>query len=76
MIYPEKVRCRSDIIAVVRHPDKIERWPDRIPHVRHPGGMNENFRPDGMSDAMCRKGKGVTRHFLGKIPHHREDRIA
>ena len=25
----------------------------RIPDVRHPGGMSENFRPGGMSDAMC-----------------------
>ena len=25
----------------------------RIPDVGHPGGMSENFRPGGMSDAMC-----------------------
>ena len=24
----------------MRHPDKVERWPDRIPDVRHPGGMS------------------------------------
>ena len=45
--YPEKVRCRSDRIAAVRHSDKVERWPD--PNVRYPGGMSENFCPDGMS---------------------------
>ena len=40
----------------MRHPDKEERWPDRIPDVRHPGGMSENFRPGGMSYAARRKG--------------------
>ena len=49
--HPEKVGCRPDKIAAVRHPDKVERWPDRIPDVRHSGGMRENFRPGGMSDA-------------------------
>ena len=71
--YPEKVRCRSDRIAAVRHSDKVERWPD--PNVRYPGGMSENFRPGGMSDATCRKGEGATRQFLGRIPqlvHHIE----
>ncbi|WJZ91217.1 hypothetical protein VitviT2T_010312 [Vitis vinifera] len=28
----------------------------RIPDARHPGGMSENFRPGGMSDATHRKG--------------------
>ena len=54
--YPEKVGCRPDRIAAVRHPDNVERWPDRIPDVRCPGGMSENFRPGGMSDATCHKG--------------------
>ena len=34
----------------------VERWPDRIPDVRHPGGMGENFRQGGMSDAVHCKG--------------------
>ena len=29
---------------------------ERIPDARHPGGMSENFRPGGMSDATRRKG--------------------
>ena len=60
----------------MRHPDKVERWLDRIPDVRHSGGMSENFRPGGMSDAMCckglsacPKGEGATQQFLGRIPH-------
>ena len=24
----------------MRHPDKVERWSDRIPDVRHPGEMS------------------------------------
>ena len=40
----------------MRYPEKVERWPDRIPDVRYPGGMSENFRSGGMRDAMCRKG--------------------
>ena len=52
MRHPDKVDV-ADRISDVRHPDKVERWPDRIPEVRHPGGMSENFRPSGMSDAMC-----------------------
>ena len=47
------MECRRRRIPDVRHPDKVERWPDRIPDVRHPGGMSENFRPGGMSDATC-----------------------
>ena len=52
----------------MRHPDKVERWPDIIPDVRHPGGMGENFRPGGMSDATCRKKERDTWHILGRIP--------
>ena len=33
-----EVECRPDRMAVVRHPDKVERWPDRMAVVRHPGG--------------------------------------
>ena len=43
----------------MRHPDKVERWRDKILDVRRPGRMSENFRPGGMSDAMCRKGLSV-----------------
>ena len=39
-------------MAVVRHPEKVGYRPDRITAVRHPGGIGENFRPDGMSDAI------------------------
>ena len=49
------MECWRRRISDARHPDKEERWPDRIPDVRHPGGMSENFRPGGMSDATCRK---------------------
>ena len=69
--YPEKVESWLD--PDVRYPEKVERRPDS--DVRCPGGMNENFRPGGMSDATCRKGdvcvakgKEATRHFLGRIP--------
>ena len=48
--------CRSDRIAAMRHPDKVERWAGKIPDVRHPSGISENFRPGGMSDATRRKG--------------------
>ena len=37
----------------VRCLDKVERWPGRIPDVRHPGGTSENFRPSGTSKATC-----------------------
>ena len=50
--YPERVGCRPDIIAAVRHPEKVGCWPDRMAAVRHPGGIGENFRPGGMSDAI------------------------
>ena len=56
MRYPENVERRPDRIPDVRYPEKVERRPDKIPDVRYPGGMSENFRPGGMSDAMCRKG--------------------
>ena len=39
MKYPEKVERRSDRITAARHSDKVERWPGRIPDVRHPGGI-------------------------------------
>ena len=29
----------------VRYPEKVERRLDRIPDVRYPGGMSENYRP-------------------------------
>ena len=67
MRHSEKVGCRPDRIVAVRHLDKIEHWPDRIPDVRHPGGMRENFRPGGMSDATCRKGPST-------CPREREPR--
>ena len=67
MKYPEKVERRSDRIAAVRHPDKVERWPSRIPDVRHPGGISENFRPGGMSDATRHKGGGL--HGQGRGSH-------
>ena len=51
----------------MRHPDKVERWPDRILDVRHSGGMRENFRLGGTSDATCRKG-------LSACPREREPR--
>ena len=37
----------------VRYPEKVERRLDRIPDVRYPGGMSENFHPGGMSNAMA-----------------------
>ena len=46
-----------DRMAAVRHPDKVERWPD--PDVICPGGM---------SDATCRNGEEATLQFLGRIP--------
>ena len=41
-----RVECERRRIPDVRHPDKVERWPDGIPDVRHPGGMSagEEFR--------------------------------
>ena len=50
----------TNIIPDVRHPEKVGRRPDRVPDritaVKHPGGMSENFRLGGMSDATCSKG--------------------
>ena len=61
-------------MAAVRYLDKVERWPNRMAAVRHLGGVSDDFRPDGMSYAMHRKGavfvakgKEATRHFLGRI---------
>ena len=54
--HPEKVGCRPDRIEAVRHPDKVELWPGRIPNIRHPGGVSDDFRPGGMSYATRRKG--------------------
>ena len=54
MRYPEKVESRPDRIPDVRYPEKVERRLDRIPDVRYLGGMSENFRPGGMSNAMAR----------------------
>ena len=45
--YLEKVGCRSDIMAAVRHLDKVERWPNRISDMRYPGGMRDS-RSGGM----------------------------
>ena len=39
---------------ILRHPEKGKCRSDRIPDVRYPGGMSENFRPGGMSNAMAR----------------------
>ena len=57
--HPEKVGCRPDRIATVRYPEKVGCQPDRIAAVRHPGGISENFRPGGMSDATRRKEGGM-----------------
>ena len=51
MKYSENVESQSDRIAAVRHPNKVERWPGKIPDVRHSGGMSKNSRPGGMSYA-------------------------
>ena len=40
---------------------------DKIPDVRYPGGMRENFRPGGMNDATYRKGPSA-------CPREREPR--
>lgn len=61
--YPEKVKRRPN--PDVRYPNEVDRRPD--PNVRHPGGMSENFRPGGMSDATCRKG-------LSACPKERKSR--
>ena len=34
------MECRRRRIPDVRHPDKVERWPDRILDVRYSGGMS------------------------------------
>ena len=63
-----------DIMAAVKHPNKVERWPDRIVAVRHSGGIsaekNSGCEMSGwnVGGATCRKGKGATRQFLGRIP--------
>ena len=46
MKYPEKVERQPH--PDVRYPDEVERRPDIIAAVKHPGGMSENFCPDGM----------------------------
>ena len=50
------MECRRRRILDVRHPDKAECWPDRIPDVRRLGGMSENFCPGGMSGATYCEG--------------------
>ena len=50
--HPERVGCWPDRIAAVRHPERVECWSDRMAAVRHPGGIGENFRLGGMSDAI------------------------
>ena len=34
------MECRRGRILDVRHPDKVECWPDGIPDARHPSGMS------------------------------------
>ena len=67
MKYPKKVERLPDRIPDVRHPEKVGCRSDRIAVVRHPGGMSENFRPGGMSDATCRKGDHL--RVLGRGSH-------
>ena len=43
-----KVRFWEPQENALRMKEKVERRSDRIPDVRHPGGMSENFRPGGM----------------------------
>ena len=57
----------ADRIPDVRYSEKVERQPDRIPDMRYPGGMRENFRLSGMSNATYRKGPSV-------CPREREPR--
>ena len=57
----------ADRIPDVRYSEKVERQPDRIPDMRYPGGMRENFRSGGMSDATCCKGSST-------CPREREPR--
>ena len=40
----------------MKYPEKVKRQLDRIPDVRYPGRMSNDFRPDGMSDVTCRTG--------------------
>ena len=40
----------------MKYPKKVKRRPDRIPDVRYPGGMSDDFHSDGMSDVTCRTG--------------------
>ena len=54
MKYPKKVERWPDRIPDVRHPEKVECRPDKIPDVRYPSGMSENFRPGRMSNVMAR----------------------
>ena len=53
---------------------RVERWPDRIPNMRYPGGMRDS-RPGEMRDVTCRKGPSTCPRkrepcgtFLGRIP--------
>ena len=55
---------------------RVECWRRRIPDVRCPGGMSDDFRPGGMSYATRRKWdicvskrKEATWQFLGRIPY-------
>ena len=75
----EKVECRPDRIAAVRHPEKVKRRPDRIAAVRHPekvgcrsGRMAAVRHPEKVG---CRPDRIATVRYLEKVGC-RPDRMA
>ena len=42
-----EVRCRPGGMAVVRHPDKVERWPGGIAAMRYPSGSEVSAEWNG-----------------------------
>ena len=72
--YPKKVERQPDIIAAVRHLDKVEMLAASGCEIS--GCMSENFHLGGMSNATRRKGdrlrvlkRGSHAAILGRIPH-------
>ena len=56
----------ADRIPDVIHPEKMERWLDRIPDIRYLGGMSDVTRRKG--DVCVSKRKKATWQFLERPP--------
>ena len=66
MRHPEEVERRPDRIPDVRRPEKVERRPDRIPNVRHPEEVER--RPDRIPDVRYPGGMSTEKNSGCEMP--------